>query len=252
MKWISSKFFPSNWFLSSSFNRFWRQRHSVVLRFSKMKTVTNLYILNLAFADEIFLIGLPILIFTMHIGEWMFGVFFCKLYMISTSITQFTSSIFLVIMSADRWVVIVHLKFSNLIFVMSFQIYRCLPSHQFATFPHAARLQSRVGNRVVHLGRPHAAAHHVFHDNSATRWGQDLQHYVAFDGSGNVRGSERLIRRGGFVHQRSGRRLDVHALHVHTRLCHSAVSHPHFLLSGTAEAANSWTENQVKGEKAVA
>lgn len=75
---------------------------SVVLRFSKMKTVTNLYILNLAFADEFFLIGVPILIYTMHLGEWIFGVYLCKLYMISTSITQFTSSIFLVIMSADR------------------------------------------------------------------------------------------------------------------------------------------------------
>lgn len=68
-----------------------------------MKTVTNLYILNLAFADELFLVGLPILIYTMHLGEWMFGDIFCKLYMISTSITQFTSSIFLVIMSADRF-----------------------------------------------------------------------------------------------------------------------------------------------------
>lgn len=76
---------------------------SVVLRFSKMKTVTNLYILNLAFADEFFLIGVPILIYTMHLGEWIFGVYLCKLYMISTSITQFTSSIFLVIMSADRF-----------------------------------------------------------------------------------------------------------------------------------------------------
>lgn len=58
---------------------------------------------NLAFADEFFLIGLPILIYTMHLGEWIFGVYLCKLYMISTSITQFTSSIFLVIMSADRY-----------------------------------------------------------------------------------------------------------------------------------------------------
>lgn len=67
-----------------------------------MKTVTNLYILNLAFADEFFLIGLPILIYTMHVGEWTFSDHMCRFYMISTSITQFTSSIFLVIMSADR------------------------------------------------------------------------------------------------------------------------------------------------------
>ena len=36
----------------------------VVLRFSKMQTVTNMYILNLAVADEMFLVGLPFLIAT--------------------------------------------------------------------------------------------------------------------------------------------------------------------------------------------
>lgn len=75
----------------------------VVMRYSKMQTVTNIYILNLAFADECFLIGIPFLLTTMHLGEWTFGQTMCKAYMISTSITQFTSSIFLFIMSADRY-----------------------------------------------------------------------------------------------------------------------------------------------------
>lgn len=38
----------------------------VVLRFQKMKTVTNMYLLNLAIADECFLIGIPFLITTMR------------------------------------------------------------------------------------------------------------------------------------------------------------------------------------------
>lgn len=80
----------------------------VVLRFSKMQTVTNRYILNLAIADECFLIGIPFLLTTMYLNEWMFGPFLCKLYMISTSITQFTSSIFLLIMSADRFIAVCH------------------------------------------------------------------------------------------------------------------------------------------------
>lgn len=42
----------------------------VVLRFSKMQTVTNLYILMLAIADECFLIGIPFLLITMHLGEF--------------------------------------------------------------------------------------------------------------------------------------------------------------------------------------
>ncbi|XP_061400267.1 somatostatin receptor type 5-like [Musca vetustissima] len=80
----------------------------VVLRFSKMQTVTNIYILNLAIADECFLIGIPFLLYTMHNSSWQFGEYACKAYMVSTSITQFTSSIFLLIMSADRYIAVCH------------------------------------------------------------------------------------------------------------------------------------------------
>ncbi|XP_053685048.1 somatostatin receptor type 2-like [Sabethes cyaneus] len=80
----------------------------VVLRFSNMQTVTNMYILNLAIADECFLIGIPFLIATMHMRRWVFSGAMCKAYMVSTSITQFTSSIFLLIMSADRYIAICH------------------------------------------------------------------------------------------------------------------------------------------------
>ena len=74
----------------------------VVLRYSKMQTVTNLYILNLALADECFLVGIPFLIVTSARGEWVFGRAMCKIYLTTTSINQFTSSIFLTVMSADR------------------------------------------------------------------------------------------------------------------------------------------------------
>lgn len=80
----------------------------VVLRFSKMQTVTNIYILNLAIADECFLIGIPFLIHTSQVGNWAFGTYLCKAYMVSTSVTQFTSSIFLLIMSADRYIAVCH------------------------------------------------------------------------------------------------------------------------------------------------
>lgn len=80
----------------------------VVLRFSKMQTVTNMYILNLAIADECFLIGIPFLMTTMSLQFWTFGEYMCKAYMISTGINQFTSSIFLFIMSADRYIAVCH------------------------------------------------------------------------------------------------------------------------------------------------
>ncbi|XP_076309164.1 somatostatin receptor type 5-like [Tachypleus tridentatus] len=80
----------------------------VVLRFSKMQTVTNMYILNLAVADEMFLIGLPFLIVTMTVRHWPFGRVMCKMYMTTTSINQFTSSLLLTVMSADRYVAVCH------------------------------------------------------------------------------------------------------------------------------------------------
>lgn len=80
----------------------------VVIRFSKMQTVTNMYIVNLAIADECFLIGIPFLIVTMSMEFWPFGNVMCKVYMTTTSVNQFTSSIFLMIMSADRYIAICH------------------------------------------------------------------------------------------------------------------------------------------------
>lgn len=80
----------------------------VVLRYSKMQTVTYIYILMLAVADEIFLLGIPFLIVTFGQGEWIFGMAMCKIYMTTTSINQFTSSIFLMVLSADRYIAVCH------------------------------------------------------------------------------------------------------------------------------------------------
>ena len=80
----------------------------VVTRFSKMQTTTNMYILNLAIADMCFLIGIPFLIITMTLKSWIFGPIFCKIYMTTTSINQITGSMFLLIMSFDRYIAICH------------------------------------------------------------------------------------------------------------------------------------------------
>ncbi|XP_046650544.1 somatostatin receptor type 5-like [Daphnia pulicaria] len=80
----------------------------VVLRYTKMQTVTNLYILNLAVADECFLIGIPFIMTTMGLGYWPFGNVMCKIYMTTTSVNQFTSSLLLTVMSADRYIAVCH------------------------------------------------------------------------------------------------------------------------------------------------
>ena len=65
----------------------------VVLRYSKMQTVTYIYILMLAIADEIFLLGIPFLVVTMVKGYWIFGFSMCKIYYTTTSINQVFSRI---------------------------------------------------------------------------------------------------------------------------------------------------------------
>lgn len=127
----------------------------VVIRFSKMQTVTNMYILNLAIADECFLIGIPFLIVTMVKGQWIFGDIMCKTYLISTSINQFTSSIFLFIMSADRYIAVCH-PISSPIWrtpfisrVVSFCAWACSIMLIFPIIVHSKEVQIRDINGTI-------------------------------------------------------------------------------------------------------
>lgn len=80
----------------------------VVLRYAKMKTVTNIYILNLAVADVLFMLGLPFLATQNAISIWPFGTFLCRLVMTIDGINQFTSIFCLTVMSIDRYLAVVH------------------------------------------------------------------------------------------------------------------------------------------------
>ncbi|XP_029950835.1 somatostatin-like receptor F_48D10.1 [Salarias fasciatus] len=80
----------------------------VVLRYAKMKTVTNIYILNLAVADELYIIGLPFLTTQNVLSYWPFGSFLCRVVMTADSMNQFTSIFCLTVMSIDRYLAVVH------------------------------------------------------------------------------------------------------------------------------------------------
>lgn len=80
----------------------------VVLRFAKMKTVTNLYILNLAVSDALFLASLPFLIVTTILKHWIFGAAMCKMYFVLFSINFFASVFQLTALSADRFLAVCH------------------------------------------------------------------------------------------------------------------------------------------------
>ncbi|XP_076004170.1 somatostatin-like receptor F_48D10.1 [Genypterus blacodes] len=80
----------------------------VVLRYAKMKTVTNIYILNLAVADELYIIGLPFVTTQNVLSYWPFGSFLCRVVMTADSMNQFTSIFCLTVMSIDRYLAVVH------------------------------------------------------------------------------------------------------------------------------------------------
>ena len=63
----------------------------VILRYAKMKTITNIYILNLAIADELFMLGLPFLAMQVALVHWPFGKAICRVVMTVDGINQFTS-----------------------------------------------------------------------------------------------------------------------------------------------------------------
>ncbi|XP_037113298.1 somatostatin receptor type 5-like [Syngnathus acus] len=80
----------------------------IVLHHSKTESVTNMYILNLAIADELFMLGLPFLAVQNSLQAWPFGAFMCRLVMTVDSINQFTSIFCLTVMSVDRYLAVGH------------------------------------------------------------------------------------------------------------------------------------------------
>ena len=80
----------------------------VISRYTKMKTVTNMYILNLSVADFLFLLGMPLPMTLLITRYWIFGAALCKIYWILTSINWFTGAFTLTVMSADRFLAVVY------------------------------------------------------------------------------------------------------------------------------------------------
>ncbi|CAL8287082.1 unnamed protein product [Arctogadus glacialis] len=80
----------------------------VVLRYTRSESVTNIYILNLAIADELFMLGLPFLAAQNALLSWPFGKLVCRVVMTVDAINQFTSIFCLTVMSIDRYLAVVH------------------------------------------------------------------------------------------------------------------------------------------------
>uniref|UniRef100_A0A674BHU6 Somatostatin receptor type 5-like n=1 Tax=Salmo trutta TaxID=8032 RepID=A0A674BHU6_SALTR len=80
----------------------------IVLHYVRTESVTNIYILNLAIADELFMLGLPFLAVQNALLSWPFGSLMCRVVMTVDAINQFTAIFCLTVMSIDRYLAVVH------------------------------------------------------------------------------------------------------------------------------------------------
>lgn len=78
----------------------------MILKAPKMKTVTNMFILNLAIADDLFTLVLPINIAEHLLHYWPFGEVLCKVILSIDHYNIFSSIYFLTVMSIDRYLVV--------------------------------------------------------------------------------------------------------------------------------------------------
>lgn len=74
--------------------------------FKSKLSVTNFYLINLAFADLIFLLFIPFLIATSILKRWIFGVILCRIYFSIVYICQFNTAFIICILSFDRWIAV--------------------------------------------------------------------------------------------------------------------------------------------------
>ncbi|XP_004687190.1 PREDICTED: somatostatin receptor type 4 [Condylura cristata] len=80
----------------------------VILRYAKMKTATNIYLLNLAIADELFMLSVPFVASSAALRHWPFGSVLCRAVLGVDGLNMFTSVFCLTVLSVDRYVAVVH------------------------------------------------------------------------------------------------------------------------------------------------
>ncbi|XP_042624839.1 mu-type opioid receptor isoform X2 [Cyprinus carpio] len=80
----------------------------VIIRYTKMKTATNIYIFNLALADALATSTLPFQSINYLMGTWPFGDVLCKIVMSIDYYNMFTSIFTLTTMSVDRYIAVCH------------------------------------------------------------------------------------------------------------------------------------------------
>ncbi|KAM9303742.1 C-C chemokine receptor type 4-like [Morus bassanus] len=75
--------------------------------FKKVRAMTDVYLLNLAISDLLFVFSLPFLVQYSIVSQWTFGNAMCKIISSAYFIGFYSSTFFITIMSVDRYLAIV-------------------------------------------------------------------------------------------------------------------------------------------------
>uniref|UniRef100_A0A8C6BTN9 Somatostatin receptor 4 n=1 Tax=Monodon monoceros TaxID=40151 RepID=A0A8C6BTN9_MONMO len=75
----------------------------VILRYAKVKTATNIYLLNLAVADELFMLSVPFVASSATLHHWPFGPALCRAVLSVDGLNSFPSVFCLAVLSVDRY-----------------------------------------------------------------------------------------------------------------------------------------------------
>ncbi|PIC16054.1 hypothetical protein B9Z55_022799 [Caenorhabditis nigoni] len=80
---------------------------AAIVYFRDMRTISNIYIFNLALADLLFLCAIPVTFIGRSSREgWRWGPIMCKLYISGNAVSQFASAVFIAILSFDRYLAV--------------------------------------------------------------------------------------------------------------------------------------------------
>lgn len=83
----------------------------VLFKYKRLKSMTDVYLLNLAFSDLLFVFALPFWSYSVA-NEWVFGNGLCKFISWAYEVGFYSGINFIMLMSIDRYLAVVHVVFA--------------------------------------------------------------------------------------------------------------------------------------------
>ncbi|XP_048380017.1 C-C chemokine receptor type 4-like isoform X2 [Stegostoma tigrinum] len=82
-----------------------------LMKHKRLKNMTDIYLFNLSLSDLLFVTTLPFWAYSAT-NEWIFGDFFCKVVSAAYEVGYFGGTMFIILITIDRYLAIVHVTFS--------------------------------------------------------------------------------------------------------------------------------------------